>query len=128
MKLLEGASEWAGPSRKNRKAQRIFVEVFRSGGPLSMWRESKLIFPVGLVRPFLTLIRGERSYFVAVETVAVPSSPTKGSRQQKEACCRAVSNENLDGASEEGKDCSRQFALLQFLHPMKQVPVTKGEG
>jgi hypothetical protein len=56
------------------------------------------------------------------------SSPTKGSRQQKEACCRAVSNENLDRASEEGKDCSLQFALLQFLHPMKQVAVTKGEG
>jgi hypothetical protein len=83
MKLLEGASEWAGPSRKNRKAQRIFVEVFRSGGPLSIWRESKLIFPVGLVRPFLTLIRGERSYFVAMETVAVPLQPNKGKQAAK---------------------------------------------
>src|SRR5580700_9244163 len=41
-----------------------------------------------------------------METAAAPSSPTKGSRQQKEACCRAVSNENPARVSEEGKNCS----------------------
>jgi len=56
--------------------------------------ESTLICPVGLVKPFLTLIRGERPHFVAAETVEVPTSPTNGSRQQKEACCVAVSSEN----------------------------------
>ena len=58
MKLLEGASEWTGPRRKSRKPPKIFVEVFLSGGPLSIWREFTLIVPVGLVKPFLTLIRG----------------------------------------------------------------------
>jgi hypothetical protein len=87
-----------------------------------------LIFPVGLVQPFLTLILGERRHFVATETVAVPSSPTNGSRQQKEACCAAVSSENPDGASEEGENCSPHFSFLQFLHPMKQVAVRKEEG
>jgi hypothetical protein len=38
MELLEGASEWAGRRRKSCKPQKIFVEVFRSGGPLSIWR------------------------------------------------------------------------------------------
>ena len=42
-----------------------------------------MIFPVRLVKPFLTLIRGKRPYFVATETVTVPSSPTNGSRQQR---------------------------------------------
>jgi hypothetical protein len=60
MKLLEGASEWTGPRRKSRKPPKIFVEVFLSGGPLSIWREFTLIVPVGLVKPFLMLIRGER--------------------------------------------------------------------
>ena len=90
--------------------------------------EFKLIFPVGVVKPFLTLIPGERSYFVATETAAVPSSPTKGSRQQKEACCRAVSNENPTGVSEEGKNCLLHFLPLQFLHPMKHVAVRKRKG
>ena len=47
----------------------------------------------------------------------------KGSRQQKEACGAAVSSENPEGASEEGKNCSLHFLLLQFLHTMKQVAV-----
>jgi hypothetical protein len=38
MELLEGASEWAGPRRKSCKSQEIFVEVFLTGGPLSIWR------------------------------------------------------------------------------------------
>ncbi len=38
MKLLEGTSEWAGPHRKSGKPQKIFVEVFPSGRPLSIWR------------------------------------------------------------------------------------------
>jgi hypothetical protein len=87
-----------------------------------------LMRPVGLVKPFLTLIRGERPHFVATETVAVPSSLTNGSRQQKEACCAAVSDENPDRASEEGKNCSLHFSLLQFIHPVKQVAVGKEEG
>ena len=88
-----------------------------------------LIFPVGLVKPFHTPIRGERPCFVATETVAVlpPSSP-KWKQAAKEACCAAVSSENPDGAGEEGKNCSLHFALLQFLHPMMQVAVRKGEG
>ena len=56
------------------------------------------------------------------------SRPTNGSRQQKDACCVAVSRENPDGASEEGKNCSLHFSVLQFLHVMKQVAVRKGEG
>jgi hypothetical protein len=87
-----------------------------------------LICPVGMVRPFLSPIRGERQHSVAAETVAVPSSPTNGSAQPKEACCTAVSNENPEGNSEEGKNCSLHFSLLQFLHPMEQVAVTKREG
>ena len=38
MKLLEGASEWAGPRGKSCKPQKIFVEVFLTGGPLNIWR------------------------------------------------------------------------------------------
>jgi len=55
------------------------------------------------------------------------SSPRKGSRQQEAACCDARSSENPVGASEEGKNCSLHFSLLQFLHAMKQVAVRKGE-
>jgi hypothetical protein len=36
MKLLEGASDWADPRRKSCKPQKIFVEVFLSGRPLSI--------------------------------------------------------------------------------------------
>ena len=87
-----------------------------------------MICPVGMVRPFLSPIRGERQHSVAAETVAVPSSPTNGSAQPKEACCAAVSDENPDRASEEGKNCSLHFSLLQFIHPVKQVAVGKEEG
>ena len=38
MKLLEGAAEWARRRRKSWKPQKIFVEVFLSGRPLSIWR------------------------------------------------------------------------------------------
>jgi len=38
MKPLAGASEWVGPHRKSGKPQKIFVEVFPSGGSLSIWR------------------------------------------------------------------------------------------
>jgi hypothetical protein len=86
-----------------------------------------LISPVGLVKQFLTIIRGERPHFVAAKTVAVHSSPTNGSRQ-KEACCAAVTNENPNEVSEEGKNCSLHFSALQFLHPVKKVAVRKGEG
>jgi hypothetical protein len=55
------------------------------------------------------------------------SSPRKRSRQQKEACGAAVSHESSEGASEEGKNCSLHFLLLQFLHAMKQVAVRKGD-
>jgi hypothetical protein len=87
-----------------------------------------LISPAGLVKPSLTLIRGERPHFVATETVTVPSSRANESRRQTEACCAAVSSENPDGASEEGKNCSLHFSALQFLHPVKKVAVRKGEG
>jgi hypothetical protein len=87
-----------------------------------------LIFPEGLVKPFLTLIRGKRPHFVATETVAVPYLPNNGSRQQKKACCAAVSSEDPNGASEEGKNSSLHFSPFQFLHPMKQVAVRKREG
>jgi hypothetical protein len=40
MDLLEGVSEWAGPRWKNCKPQEIFVEVFLTGRPLSIWREN----------------------------------------------------------------------------------------
>jgi hypothetical protein len=54
-----------------------------------------LIFPVGLARPLLALIRGERPHFVATETVAAPSSATNGSERQKEAClCRGEQRES----------------------------------
>ena len=35
-----------------------------------------------------------------------------GRRQQKDACCAAVSRENPVGASEEGKNCSLHFSFL----------------
>jgi hypothetical protein len=60
MELLEGASDWDGPRRKSRKPQKIFVEVFRSGGPLSIWRGVHVDLSRSLVKPFLKLIRGER--------------------------------------------------------------------
>jgi hypothetical protein len=65
---------------------------------------------------------------VTTETAAVPCSPTNGSRQQKEACRSAVSNENPVGASEVGKNCSLHFSFLKFLHPVKQVAVRKREA
>jgi hypothetical protein len=34
--------------------------------------EFTLIFPVGLLKPFLTLTRGKRPHFVARETVTSP--------------------------------------------------------
>jgi len=86
-----------------------------------------LISPVGLVKQFLTIIRGERPHFGAAKTVAVHSSPTNGSRQ-KEACCAAVTNENPNEVSEEGKNCSLHFSPLEFLHLMKQAAVRKEEG
>jgi hypothetical protein len=110
------------------KLQKVFVEVFLAGGPLSIWRVVYVDLsrrPGGAVSYANS---GEWPHFVATETAAVPSSPTKGSRQQKEACCRAVSNENPAGVSEEGKNCSLHFSPLQFLHPMKQVAVRKEEG
>ena len=88
--------------------------------------EFTLICPVGVVKAFLTLIRGERPHFVATETVTLHS--INGSRQQKDARCAPVSSENPDGASEEGKNCSLHFLPLKFLHPMKQVAVGKRKG
>jgi hypothetical protein len=87
-----------------------------------------LIFPVGLLKPFLMLIRRERPHFVATETVAVPLQPYGWKQAAKGACCAAGSNENPVGASEEGKNCLLHFLPLQFLHPMKQVAVRKREG
>ena len=87
-----------------------------------------MIFPVSPDEAVSYANSGERTHFVATETVAVASSPTNGSRQHKEACCAAVSNENPVGASEVGKICSLHFSLLQFIHPVKQVAVGKEEG
>jgi hypothetical protein len=87
-----------------------------------------LISPVGLVKPFLTLMRGSDPTSLPRKPWRSPPCPTNGSRQQEEAGCAAVSNENPEGASEEGKDCSLHFSLLQFLHVMKQVAVRKKEG
>ena len=39
---------------------KILHEVFLTGGPLSIWGEFTLIFPVGPVKPFHTQSRGER--------------------------------------------------------------------
>ena len=109
---------------------------FRCGFPY--WKASEymegeftLIFSIGLVKPFLRLIRGERPTSLPRKpwrSPSLPSSPTKRNRQQKEACCAAVSSENPDGASEERKNCSLHFSSLQFLHPMEQVAVRKREG
>jgi hypothetical protein len=84
-----GASERAGPRKKSCKPQKTFVEVFLTARPLSIWR--------GVHAP---------------ETMAVPSSSINGRRQQKEACCAAVSRENPVGVSEEGKNCSLHFSFL----------------
>jgi hypothetical protein len=56
-----------------------------------------LICPVGLVKPFLPLIRGERSHFVATETVAV--LPPLQRKQWKQAAkggvlCRGEQRES----------------------------------
>jgi hypothetical protein len=90
--------------------------------------EFTLIFPVGLVKPFLTLTRGKRPHFVARETVTSPP-PNKWKEAAKGgACCDARSSENPGGTSEEGKNCSLHFLPLKFLHPMKQVAVGKRKG
>jgi hypothetical protein len=39
MEILEG-SEWAGSRRESYKLQKILVEVFLTGRPLSIWREN----------------------------------------------------------------------------------------
>jgi len=59
---------------------------------------------------------------VASSWLDTGKTPT-GSRQQNKACGAAERRKNSDGASEEGKNCSLHFSLLQFLHPMKQVAV-----
>jgi hypothetical protein len=82
-----------------------------------------LICPVDLVERFL--IRAPPRYHGNRDD---RTQPTNGSRQQKEACCAAVSSENPLRASEEGKNCSLHFSLHQFLHPMTQVAVRKKEG
>jgi hypothetical protein len=48
------------------------------------------------------------------------SQRVRGSRQQKEACCVAVSNEYPDGASEEGKNC-----WLQTTNRKRKTPGVK---
>src|SRR6266566_7286641 len=60
MKLLEGASEWAGPRKKIGKSQRFSVRFSLLQGLLVYGGEFTFISPVGLVKPFLTLVRGER--------------------------------------------------------------------
>jgi hypothetical protein len=130
MKLLEGASEWAGPRKKSCKPQKIFVEVFPSGGPLSIWRGVHVDISRKRVKPFLTLIRGATSlccHGIRGGTLQLKISSRRGSRQQKERFCAAVSSENPVGASEVGKNCSLHFSLLFFLHLVKQVSVRKRE-
>ena len=46
--------------KENWQITKILGEVFPSAGPLSIWMEFTLISPVGLVKPFLALVRGER--------------------------------------------------------------------
>jgi hypothetical protein len=42
------------PRRESCKPQKIFVEGFLTGGPLSIWRGVHVDISVGLVKPFLT--------------------------------------------------------------------------
>jgi hypothetical protein len=91
MEVLEAASEWPVP-QKNGKPQKIFVEVFLSGGPLSIWRGVQVDISRTPGEAVSYAYSWERPHFVATETAAVPSSPTIGSRQRKEACCAAVSS------------------------------------
>ena len=45
--------------RRGGKIKKILREDFLSRGPLSKWGEFTLISPVGLVKPFLMLMRGK---------------------------------------------------------------------
>ena len=56
------------------------------------------------------------------------SSPRKGSRQQKEGCCAAVSRENPVGASEEGKNCSLRFWASLISSPNEAGSCQKKRG
>ena len=56
------------------------------------------------------------------------SSPRKGSRQQKEGCCAAVSRENPIGASEEGKNCSLPFCASLISAPHEAGSCQKRRG
>ena len=58
MELLEGASEWAGPRKKNGKSQRFSVRFSSLEGLLVYRGAFTLISPVGPVKPFLMLMRG----------------------------------------------------------------------
>jgi len=54
-----------------------------------------LIFPVGLVKPFLTLVRGKRTHFVATETVTVALQLNKGKQAAKGGMfCRGEQRES----------------------------------
>ena len=56
------------------------------------------------------------------------SSPRKGSRQQQKACGAAVSSENPDRASEEGKNCSLRFWASLIPSPNEAGSCQKRRG
>jgi hypothetical protein len=68
--------------------------------------EFTLIFPVGLVKPFLTLTRGKRPHFVARETVTSPP-PNK-----------------LEGGSKRRRVVTRGAARIQA-EPVKKVRIAR---
>ena len=59
IEVLEGAPEWAGRRKKNGKLQRFSVRFSSLEGLLVNRGKFTLISPVGLVKPFLMLMRGK---------------------------------------------------------------------
>ena len=108
----------------------VFVEVFLTGGTLSIWRGIHVDISRTPGEAVSYANSGGATLLCCHGNRGGPSSlqPNKWKQAAKEACCAAVSSENPDGAGEEGKNCSLHFALLQFLHPMMQVAVRKGVG
>ena len=67
--------------------------------PHEYGEEFTLIFPVGLVKPFLTLSRGERP-LCCRGNCGGPLQPNQWKQATKEVCCAAASSENPDRASD----------------------------
>ncbi len=95
MELPEGASERVGPRRKSCEPQEIFVEVFLTGGPLSIWRGVHVDLSRRPGEAVSDANSGERPNFVARETVGGHLQPNKWKQAAKGGVlCRGEQRES----------------------------------